>query len=425
MWKTKLINDESQSLKYMMNKFRIFLWTFATVCLFSACEEEKASHWYDSEELLSFDVSTLEDKEYEIKLSDLMESVEIVQLDNSTEEAFGRTWDVEISDNYIATGNVAENVKLYHRKSGKYIGNVGKRGQGPGEYTNIWDITINEEDKRIYLWPNMRDYIYSYDMNGKFIEEETILLPEGYGTRGTMFPDRKTNELVVLGTPYGYYQRENITHEGKKVACWVQDFQGNLKFSIPADNYTIPRGSSHSWASHPNRESSIYSYTLRTIKSEMRRDTVYHYHSKDNLLYPVYTTNYPHEDNYVIASLESPLHYYTVHATYKKRRSTNPENLEGYKVLQVDKKTLAGKYIRVVNDYLGNIPIILYDFLFSVKNEYATIIYDPLDLKEQLEEALDTNTEMSEEVRKRVVSMKNSLTEDDNDILVICKFKSR
>ena len=408
-----------------MNKFRIFLWTFATVCLFSACEEEKASHWYDSEELLSFDVSTLEDKEYEIKLSDLMESVEIVQLDNSTEEAFGRTWDVEISDNYIATGNVAENVKLYHRKSGKYIGNVGKRGQGPGEYTNIWDITINEEDIRIYLWPNMRDYIYSYDMNGKFIDEETILLPEGYGTRGTMFPDRKTNELVVLGTPYGYYQRENITHEGKKVACWVQDFQGNLKFSIPADNYTIPRGSSHSWASHPNRESSIYSYALRTIKSEMRRDTVYHYNSKDNLLYPVYTTNYPHEDNFVIASLESPLHYYTVHATYKKRRSTNPENLEGYKVLQVDKKTLAGKYIRVVNDYLGNIPIILYDFLFSVKNEYATIIYDPLDLKEQLEEALDTNTEMSEEVRKRVVSMKNSLTEDDNDILVICKFKSR
>lgn len=425
MWETKLINDEFQSLKYMMNKFRIFLWTFATVCLFSACEEEKASHWYDSEELLSFDVSTLEDKEYEIKLSDLMESVEIVQLDNSTEEAFGRTWDVEISDNYIATGNVAENVKLYHRKSGKYIGNVGKRGQGPGEYTNIWDITINEEDKRIYLWPNMRDYIYSYDMNGKFIEEETILLPEGYGTRGTMFPDRKTNELVVLGTPYGYYQRENITHEGKRVACWVQDFQGNLKFSIPADNYTIPRGSSHSWASHPNRESSIYSYTLRTIKSEMRRDTVYHYNSKDNLLYPVYTTNYPHEDNFVIASLESPLHYYTVHATYKKRRSTNPENLEGYKVLQVDKKSHAGKYIRVVNDYLGNIPIVLYDFLFSVKNEYATIIYDPLDLKEQLEEALDTNTEMSKEVRKRVVSMKNSLTEDNNDILVICKFKSR
>ena len=176
--------------------------------LFIGCHHQKKYISSDSEELLSFDVSTLKDKEYEINLSDLMESVEIIQLDNSTEEAFGRTWDVEISDNYIATGNVGENVKLYHRKSGKYIGDVGKRGQGPGEYTNIWDITINEEDKRIYLWPNMRDYIYSYDMNGKFIEEETILLPEGYGTRGTMFPDRKTNELVVFGTPYGYSQRQ-------------------------------------------------------------------------------------------------------------------------------------------------------------------------------------------------------------------------
>lgn len=407
-----------------MSTFK-FITYFLVAMALSSCSNQEKNIPTEEEELLSFDVSTLENKEYEIKLSDLMESVEIVQLDNYTEEAFGRTWDVEISDNYIATGYVAESVKLYHRKSGKYIGDVGKRGQGPGEYTNIWDITINEEDKRIYLWPNMRDYIYSYDMNGKFIEEETIPLPEGYGTRGTMYPDRETNELVVLGTPYGYYQRGNITHEGKKVACWVQDFQGNLKFSIPADNYTIPRGSSHSWASHPNRESSIYSYTLRTIKSEMRRDTVYHYHSKNNLLYPVYTTNYPHEDNFVIASLESPLHYYTVHATYKKRRSTNPENLEGYKVLQVDKKSHAGKYIRVVNDCLGDIPVVLYDFLFSVKNEYATIIYDPLDLKEQLEEALETNTDMSEEVRKRVVKMKSILTEDSNDVLVICKFKKQ
>lgn len=393
--------------------------------LFIGCHNQKKYISSDSEELLSFDVSTLKDKEYEIKLSDLMESVEIIQLDNSTEEAFGRTWDVEISKNYIATGNVAENVKLYDRKSGKFIGNVGRRGQGPGEYTNIWDITINEEDGRIYLWPNMRSYIYAYNMKGKFIEEETIHLPQNSQTKGTMYPNKKMGEMVILGTPYGAYQRGNANIANEKNVCWVQDFQGNLRFSIPADNYTIPRGSSYSWASHPNRKSPIYSYTLRTIKSEMRKDTVYHYNSMSNQFYPVYTTNYPQEDNIVIASLESPLHYYTIHATYKKRRSTNPENLEGYKVLQVDKKTHAGKYIRVVNDCLGNIPIVLYDFLFSVKNEYATIIYDPLDLKEQLEEVLETNKDMSEEVRKRVTTMKNSLDENDNDILVICKFKQQ
>ena len=78
-----------------------------------------------------------------------------------------------------------------------------------------------------------------------------------------------------------------------------------------------------------------------------------------------------------------------------------------------------------MNDCLGDIPVVLYDFLFSVKNEYATIIYDSLDLKEQLEEALETNTDMSEEVRIRVVKMKSILTEDSNDVLVICKFKKQ
>ena len=77
----------------------------------------------------------------------------------------------------------------------------------------------------------------------------------------------------------------------------------------------------------------------------------------------------------------------------------------------------------MVNDYLGDIEIVLYDFLCSVKNDYSSIIYNPLDLKEQLEEALETNTNMSDEVRNRVLTMKNSLNENDNDILVICKFK--
>lgn len=32
-----------------MNTIRIFLWMLASACLFSACEEEKASQTYDSE----------------------------------------------------------------------------------------------------------------------------------------------------------------------------------------------------------------------------------------------------------------------------------------------------------------------------------------------------------------------------------------
>ena len=394
----------------------------ASVLLYSCSSKEKEVP-LDSEELLSFDVSTLDDREYDVNLSELMESVEIIQLDNSTEEAFGRIVDVAISKNYIATINVGNCVKLYKRKNGRFLGNIGNRGQGPGEYLSVSEIKIDEDENRIYIWAGMRDHIYSYDLNGTFIPKETIYLPKGCTTRGIIFPNRKKNEVIVFGTPYSHYQRENTLYENEKNVCWIQDFKGNIRDSIPASNFIIQRSSSFCWASHIDPNTPIYSYALRTIRSEMRRDTIYHYNSMTNQLYPVYTNNYPHESNNVITSLESVSHYYTIYATYRKGRITNPENLLEYKILQVDKKTHNGKYIRMMNDYLCGIEVVLYDFLISTKNNYSFIDYHPLDLKDQLEEALETNKDMSDEVRKRITRMKNRLNENDNDILVICKFK--
>ena len=95
-------------------------------------------------------------------------------------------------------------------------------------------------------------------------------------------------------------------------------------------------------------------------------------------------------------------------------------------MILVDKKTKEARYVRIKNDLLGGIDVPVVTFLLQMKDDMLWLHYDNLlDLKEQLEEALETNTEMSEEVRKRVVSMKNTLTEDSNDVLVICKFKKQ
>ena len=150
-----------------MSTFK-FITYFLVAMALSSCSNQEKNIPTEEEELLSFDVSTLDNKEYEIKLSDLMESVEIIQLDNSTEEAFGRTWDVEISDNYIATGNVAENVKLYHRKSGKYIGDVGKRGQGPGEYPFVYYAAFDWEKEEVYVHIPFQNQMFVYSLDGEF-----------------------------------------------------------------------------------------------------------------------------------------------------------------------------------------------------------------------------------------------------------------
>ena len=69
-----------------MNIMKYFISLFVTIFISSCINQEKYIYT-DPEEFLSFDVSTLDNKEYEIKLTDLMESIEIIQMD-SVQEAF-------------------------------------------------------------------------------------------------------------------------------------------------------------------------------------------------------------------------------------------------------------------------------------------------------------------------------------------------
>ena len=408
-----------------MRTFKFFAYLSVAIALIGCSNSEKNTP-IEEEELLSFDVSTLENKEYEIKLSDLMESVEIVQLDNSTDEAYTGIFKLGISDNYLVT-STPQNipVKLFSRKDGRFIRNIGAKGQGPGEYITIWNIMIDEVKERIHLGSPFNDEVCTYDLKGKYHAEETINLPRGVRNKYVMYLEKEENRAIVFNMPCTLYERGNTRTEGEKNTCWIQDLKGNIWDSIPITNsLSLPRGSSSIWASHVNEKLPIYSFALCPILY-VRPDTLYHYNSSTNLLYPVYTPNTETALNIFTTSVESPLHYYTIQGFYEKGRGINPEFLQEWKIIQVDKKSAKGRYIRLVNDLLGDIEIVSYDFFQNIKDNYAYIIYDPLDLKEQLEEALETNTDMSEEVRKRVINMMNTLTEDSNDVLVICKFKKQ
>lgn len=402
------------------------------ICIFflislitSSCNTDKYSHNHDSDDfLLSFDVHKVSNEVYTIKLSDLMESVEIVQMDSSTDEAYTPIFKLAISDHFFATTCPPEYpVKLFNRKDGKFIRNIGSRGQGPGEYQRVWSLTIDEANDRIYLGQPYNPQIYSYGLNGKFYPNETISLPEHTQGKFTLYKDE--DKIIFLQAPYGSYHRGNTNYEPEKYFCWTQDTKGNIKQYIPVtEDIAMPRGSSDIWLSKVIEKEPIYSVALKPI-SYIRPDTLYHYNSSTNQLYPVFASNVKTAKHIFTTSVETPLHYYTIQGFYDKKRSINPENLEERKILQVNKKTSEGRYIRLINDLLGNIEIDSYGFLQEIKDNYGYIVYHPLDLKEQLEEALKRNTDMSEEVRKRVVNMKNTLTEDRNDVLVICKFKKQ
>ena len=403
-----------------MSTFKYIAYILVVMAL-SSCSNQEKNIPTDEEELLSFDVSTLDNKEYEIKLSDLMESVEIIQMD-SVQEAFTKIFRVAVSDNYFAIHHVNYPVKLYSRKSGKFWGNIGRIGNGPGEYFQIWNVAIEEADNRIYLVNQGRNQIYSYDLNGNFHEDETIHLADGQEfERPYIFADKKKNQVVIFQTPYESYQSKHNHIPMIDNFCVVQELSGKLIQKIPSAQYQIPRRDSGVWASHIDSESPIYQCGIVPYY-DFRKDTVYHYNVETNELYPVYTSNMFADEFTLVTSKETPLHYYTYQQTYKKGTKVNPEFRTGYKLFQVEKKTGKGQYICVVNDYLGGIEFDVDYWFHDIRDDYVVYYWEPLVLLEHLEEALDNN-EMTTEVRERVLRLKNSLDENDNNVMMICKFK--
>lgn len=396
------------------------LFGFLLIC--SCSPKNKETTALLDEVLMSIDVNNITEIETDVILSDLMESVEIVQMD-SVQEAFTKIFKVAVSENYFAIHHVNYPVKLYSRKSGKFWGNIGRIGSGPGEYFQIWNVAIEEADNRIYFVNQGKNYIYSYDLNGNFLEDETIRLADGQEfERPYIFANKKKNQVVIFQTPYESYQSKHNNIPMIDNFCVVQELSGKLIQKIPSAQYQVPRRDSGVWASHIDSESPIYQCGIVSFY-DCRKDTIYHYNVETNELYPVYTSNMFADELTLVTSKETPLHYYTYQQTYKKGTMVNPEFRTGYKLFQVEKKTGKGQYIRVVNDYLGGIEFDVDYWFHDIRDDYVVYYWEPLVLLEHLEEALANNNEMTTEVRERVLRLKNTLDENDNNVMMICKFK--
>lgn len=378
-------------------------------------------------ELLSLDVNQISDKVHTVYLSDLMESIEIVQLD-TTREAYIAINSLAISDNYLLATN-GKHAKLFQRSDGKFISNIGNRGQGPGEFFIVDGGIIDERNKRVYLSDMVLDHVVAYDWNGKHLPDEAIQLPMLPSWKEIYLNENKDSALVFVspkskGTLPRF--RNSIEVEADPYLCWQQDLKGNVSESISSGHLAMPNEiNAHNriYVSHPQKDSPIYTFCVKQTKVYLK-DTLYHYNKATNHFYPAYTTNFPHNECNLVFSTESPLHYYTTYQRYKEGELIAPQNMETNRLVQVEKKTGKARYIRLVNDYLGGLEVSGVNFRYSMKDNYVFFRFnDALKFKEQLEEVLNKNTSMDNSTHERITRLKDSLHEDSNDVIVLCTFK--
>lgn len=362
----------------------------------------------DGEEFLVCELDLLKDT-VDLPLSYWVENVQIIRLDGSDEALVGMG-PVYVSDNYIMVGRHQSTPCKLFRKDGTYIGNVGSIGQGPGEYTMVYDAQIDEKAGHIYLLPWNAKSIYVYSLKGEYLKDipldkkyEDLVVP-----KGLFKVDAEKNRVAMVLLPFDYLP----------VVAWIQDMEGNVLHEVKDDHLKLkPDFSNEVLSTKYSENLDVQIFTFW----EMKKDTLYHLKMDNGELSPRFTMDFGKRDIMMHTYHEFCRHYLGT-LTVPKQVGDNMYSATNETYFMVDKETKKGTFFRVRNDFMdgSSIPHMPWHF----KEGYYTELLEPSILKERIEKSLNENQGMEPERREYWEKLFSSIDEDDNNYIFVGNLKT-
>lgn len=223
--------------------------------LFSSCSKQNKSGL--SEENVAYTVNLEEclATERMMKISEIADTVEYVELKTPEDLTITRVWDIIPVDSFWIIHSRDGVYKFTNR--GKYLKSVGKHGQGPGEYSLIYDIAVDRIKKEILL--NTSGKLLFYDLEGNFLR--TIK------KEGVMF-----SVLVVDSVLWISETAMNVD----KYLGYAMDYQGNILNSISNPYYGVESQDEGTGLHLAKLYKPFYSYNgTFYLKGKEVNDTIY------------------------------------------------------------------------------------------------------------------------------------------------------
>ncbi len=335
-----------------------------------------------------------------IPLSQLIDDFKIIKLD-SKDEALVKSYFTHITDNYIGvySGSMIP-YKLFD-KEGNFLHTIGSIGQGPNEYTMIYDSQIDEKNKKVYLLPWSTKQLLVYDLDGNNLPPVPLptRIPKG------IFHVDTDKEIATIGIlPFRYMENKSV--------IWQQDLKGNIIQETDATPFFAYDDFSNEVYNNGNTEQ----FDFHIFHWGAQEDSLYHYDKAANRLVPIFTIPFGTEEIPKHDYMELPGHYMAEITT----EIVGGTSMGGINIL-VDKQTLKGCYFNLVNDFLGNMLIPRPIFYFQ--DGSFTLNMDPGDLIDALEIVLAKSENLPDAGIRKLTEFKNSISTDDNNYLLTGKLK--
>ena len=105
-------------------------------------------------------------------LSDFADEIKMIPLEFSDDCILGQIDKVVMSDSciFIMENENQKGIYVFDH-IGKYLYRIGSHGQGPEEFVELSDFSLNEEERLIYLYDNARKKILVFSYEGGYIKD--------------------------------------------------------------------------------------------------------------------------------------------------------------------------------------------------------------------------------------------------------------
>ena len=341
-----------------------------------------------------------------VKLSEWVSQPEFIALDSSCKEAYTEGGYRCVSDNYIGIYGAGQVYKLYDRKTGKYLRNIGRIGKNSGEYTNVYRSEIDEENSMVYILPWTAKELLCYDLNtGELIEARQLK----YNVpKGAFVIDPETGELTVATLPF---EGENET------VVWKQDKDDNILWEVPAGDLSLVPDYSHEIVGAFNTED----FDLSISTWGGRVDSLYVV--KDGFLKPIFTMNFL-KDNQKAATSILPNHTYILlpghiitSVSMPVRRASGYYSY-GKPVFVVTERETEHSYVADFTDDMLNRKL---EYLPFTQGYYMEVFSAEDFMK--IGKAALSKGKLSETSKARISDILKTLTPESNDVILLAPLK--
>ena len=377
----------------------VTIWCAATLTLISC----KSGH--DNDRIITVNLSEV-NKKRAVNLSDWVLEPEFIALDSSSKDAYTEGGNCCVSDNYIGMYGSGQVYKLYDRRTGKYLRNIGRIGKNSGEYTNVYRSEIDEENSMVYILPWTAKELLCYDLNtGELIEARQLKynVPKGAFTI-----DPETGELTVATLPF---EGENET------VVWKQDKEDNVLWEVPAGDLSLVPDYSHEIVGAFNTED----FDLSISTWGGRVDSLYVV--KDGFLKPIFTMNFL-KDNQKAATSILPNHTYILLPDHIITSVSMPvRRASGYysygkPVFVVTERETEHSYVADFTDDILNRKL---EYLPFTQGYYKEVFSAEDFMK--IGKAALSKGKLSETSKARISDILKAITPESNDVILLAPLK--